>query len=83
MSSRSEWLATTATTAAVLAMCAVTAAARRCPEGLRDTLAEAFDDPTLDVVYRLEEPEDHWAGRARPHGRSRVVRVRPFGDRGT
>ena len=75
MSSRSEWLATTATTAAVLAMCAVTAAARRGPEELRDTLAEAFDDPTLDVVYRLEEPEDHWADA---HGRT--VDLASFGS---
>jgi signal transduction histidine kinase len=37
------------------------------PEDLRSALAEAFDDPTLDIVYRLEEPEGHWAdagGRA-------------------
>jgi signal transduction histidine kinase len=36
-------------------------------EDLREALAEAFDDPTLDVVYWLEEPEGHWAdagGRA-------------------
>jgi signal transduction histidine kinase len=31
------------------------------PENLRNALAEAFDDPTLDVVYWLEEPEGHWA----------------------
>jgi signal transduction histidine kinase len=34
------------------------------PASLRDALAEAFDDPTLDVVYRLEEPEGHWVDAA-------------------
>jgi signal transduction histidine kinase len=31
------------------------------PEELRTALAEAFEDPTLDVVYWLEEPDGHWA----------------------
>jgi signal transduction histidine kinase len=31
------------------------------PAELREALAEAFDDPSLDVVYWLEEPEGHWA----------------------
>ena len=31
------------------------------PEDLRAALAEAFEDPSLDVVYRLEEPDGHWA----------------------
>jgi signal transduction histidine kinase len=35
--------------------------ARPGPAELRDALAEAFDDPTLDVVYRLDEPEGRWA----------------------
>ena len=34
------------------------------PAELREALAEAFDDPSLDVVYWLEEPEGHWADAA-------------------
>ena len=37
------------------------------PDVLREALAEAFEDPSLDVLYSLDEPEDHWtdaSGRA-------------------
>jgi signal transduction histidine kinase len=37
------------------------------PDDLRDALADAFDDPTLEVLYWLREPVGHWAdasGRA-------------------
>jgi signal transduction histidine kinase len=31
------------------------------PDDLRDALADAFEDPTLEVVYWLEQPAGHWA----------------------
>ena len=49
------------------------------PAELRDALAEAFEDPSIEILYWLEEPEGHWADAAgrpvEPASRGPGVRV--------
>ena len=52
------------------------------PDDLRDALADAFDDPTLEVVYWLEVPEGHWADADGGSVRPTAARLRPGGHRG-
>jgi signal transduction histidine kinase len=56
------------------------------PEDLRAALADAFDDPTLDIAYWIGDGDGHWADGAGhavelPGGPRSVTEIRDDGDR--